>query len=156
MATLYLLCGLPGAGKTTFARQLEQMPQTVRLTPDEWIYQFLKDIKDKTELDRLRIPVEAVQWELASKLLSLEINVVLDWGFWSREQRASYHAQAKDFGARVEMHFFDANREQLLERLARRNAELLPGTFTVSETELDRWVPWYEPPCANELALNSM
>ncbi len=154
MATLYLLCGLPGAGKTTFARQIEQLPMTVRLTPDEWLYQFLADVTDKKELDRLRIPVEKVQWEMAKKLLSLEINVILDWGFWSREQRISYRRQAEAMGAQVETRFFDAGRDQLLERLSARNAELPPGTFTVSETELDRWLPWYELPCAEELKLS--
>ena len=84
MAILFLLCGLPGVGKTTLAKQLEQTPQTLRLTPDEWIHRLLKDVTDKAELDRLRIPIEAVQWNLAVKLLSLGINVILDWGFWSR------------------------------------------------------------------------
>lgn len=156
MATLFLLCGLPGAGKTTFARQLEKMPLTVRLTPDEWLYQFLADVTDKAELDRLRVPVEAVQWEMAIKLLNLGINIILDWGFWSREQRVSFRRQAETFGARVETHFFDAGREQLAARLAERNADLQPGTFAVSETELERWMPWYEPPGADELALNTV
>ena len=155
MATLFLLCGLPGVGKTTLAKELEQKHSTVRLTPDEWIHQLLKDVTDKTELDRLRIPIENVQWELAAKLLSLGINVILDWGFWSRAQRADYRLQAEAIGARVELHFFDVGRDQIWERLSKRNADLPPQTFTVSEAELDRWIPWYEPPLAEELNLNA-
>lgn len=151
MATLFLLCGLPGAGKTTCAKELEREPKTLRLTADEWIYPLLKDVADKTELDRLRVPIEAIQWELAVKLLRLEINVILDWGFWSREQRTAYRLEAESLGARVEMRFFNAGRDELLKRLARRNAARAPGTFIVTETELDRWIPWYEPPFADEL-----
>jgi hypothetical protein len=36
MATLHLGCGLPCAGKTRLARQLEQEYAALRLTPDEW------------------------------------------------------------------------------------------------------------------------
>jgi len=153
MATLFLLSGLPGTGKTTLAKQLEQASSTVRLTPDEWLYPLLKDTTDKAELDRLRTPMEAVQWELAKKLLGLGINVILDWGFWSREQRMTYRREAEELGAEVVFRFFDVNRAELLERLSRRNANLQPGTFTVTEAELDRFVPWYEPPYADELEL---
>jgi len=36
-ATLYLLVGLPGAGKTTKARRLEVEVPALRFTPDEWL-----------------------------------------------------------------------------------------------------------------------
>ena len=54
MATLFLMCGLPGAGKTTMARQLERDRPALRLTPDEWIAAILKDPADTDELDRRR------------------------------------------------------------------------------------------------------
>ena len=34
--TLTLMVGLPGAGKTTRAKELEQATGAVRFTPDEW------------------------------------------------------------------------------------------------------------------------
>lgn len=156
MATLYLLCGLPGVGKTTLAKQLEQTPATVRLTPDDWLYQLLKDVTDKAELDRLRIPIEAIQWELAKKLLGLGINVILDWGFWSKEQRLTFRREAELAGANTRFYFFEVNRDQLWERLTKRNADLPPKTFTVTEQELDRWLPWFESPSEDELELNSL
>ena len=35
-AIVYLIVGLPGAGKTTRAKQLEVNAPALRLTPDEW------------------------------------------------------------------------------------------------------------------------
>jgi predicted kinase len=61
MATLFLICGLPGGGKITLARQLERSQPALRLSPDEWIAPLLADPADTAELDRLRSPVEAVQ-----------------------------------------------------------------------------------------------
>lgn len=36
MTTLTLLCGLPGSGKTTYARRLEERG-TLRLSSDDWM-----------------------------------------------------------------------------------------------------------------------
>jgi predicted kinase len=35
MATLFLICGLPGAGKTTLAKEIELARPALRLCPDE-------------------------------------------------------------------------------------------------------------------------
>ena len=34
--TIYLIVGLPGAGKTTRAKELEITESALRLTPDDW------------------------------------------------------------------------------------------------------------------------
>jgi len=152
MPTLFLICGLPGSGKTTLARQLEQSVPALRLSPDEWIAPLLPDTVDTVELDRLRSPIEAIQWDLAKRALVLGIDVILEWGFWSREERASYRAQAEALGAQVELHYLAVEREDLWTRLAQRNAHLPPGTFAVTREQLDLWWQWFEPPTAVELA----
>jgi predicted kinase len=154
MATLILICGLPGSGKTTLARQLEQSRPALRLSPDEWITEILADASDQVELDRLRSPVEAVQWQVATRVLTLGVNVILEWGFWSREERMYYRTQAEALGARVELYFLDVARAELWARVSQRNANLPPGTFVISEEQLDLWLSWFQPPSADELALN--
>jgi predicted kinase len=152
MATLFLICGLPGAGKTTLAKQLERSQPALRLAPDEWIAALLADLNDTDERDRLRSPVEAVQWEVAKRALTLGIDVVLEWGFWSRDERAWYRSQAEALGARVELRYLALERDELWARLSRRNAQLPPGTFVVTHEQLDLWSAWFEPPSADELA----
>lgn len=152
MPTLFMICGLPGSGKTTLARQLEQSVPALRLSPDEWIATLLPDTADTVELDRLRAPVEAIQWDVAKRALVLGVDVILEWGFWSQEERASYHTQADALGAQVELHYLAVEREELWARLARRNAHLPPGTFTITREQLDLWWEWFEPPTAVELA----
>jgi predicted kinase len=151
--TLILICGLPGSGKTTLARQLERARPALRLSPDEWIAALLADPGDSAELDRLRDPVEAIQWEVAKRALALGVDVVLEWGFWSRDERANYRAQAEALGAHVEVRFLDVPRDELWARLARRNAERPPGTFVVSEAQLDLWWSWFQPPTDDELVV---
>ena len=40
-ATVYLLCGFIGAGKTTFARKLDERTGAVRITKDEWLIRLI-------------------------------------------------------------------------------------------------------------------
>ena len=44
---LILICGLPGSGKTTFAKQLAPKVAAVRLCPDEWKHDLGIDYYDE-------------------------------------------------------------------------------------------------------------
>lgn len=149
--TLFLICGLPGAGKTTLAKRLEVEHAALRLTPDEWIADLLPEGWDRAELDRLRTPVETIQWKVAQRVLALGRSVVLDWGLWSREERDQLREGARAVGARAEVRYLNPPREELLARLARRGRGSGPGEFEVSEEELDLWASWLEPPGQDEL-----
>ncbi len=150
MATLFLICGLPGSGKTTLAKQLEHTYSALRLCPDEWISAILADVSNTIEMDRLRTPVESVQWEVAKRALTLGINVILENGFWSREERDSYRAQADSLGANVKLIYLNVDRDELWARLKKRNENLPQGSFAVREDQLDLWLGWFQPPTVDE------
>ena len=151
MATLLLICGLPGSGKTTLAKKLEHTRPALRLCPDEWIASLLQDVSDQEELDRLRDPVEAIQWEVAKRALLLGVDVVLEFGFWGWAERVKFCTEAEALGAEVVLHYLEVPRDELWSRLQRRNANLPPATFAVTEEQLDLWWDWFEPPTADEL-----
>ena len=150
MSTLILICGLPGAGKTTLAKQLEKSRSALRLSPDEWIVPILEDVNNIPERDRLRDPIETIQWELTKQLLLLGTDVILEWGFWSKEERLRYRQEAEALGATVELHYLDVDLDELWQRLSKRNDNLPPGTFAITRTDLDLWASWFEPPTADE------
>ena len=126
--TLFLMCGLPGSGKTTLARQLEHEHSALRLTPDEWLGAIFGPNRVP---DDQRDALEALQWGVAVRMLSLGVNVVLDWGLWTRSEREEYRARAEALGARVELRFLDVPLDELCARLRARNADLPPGASTV-------------------------
>jgi len=151
MATLFLICGLPGAGKTTLAKQLEMSRSALRLSPDEWIVRIMKDASDTIELDRLRDPVESLQWDVAQKALSFGVSVILENGFWARQERTMFQSKARALGASVELHFLNVPKEELWNRLNKRNANRPEDSFVVTKKQLDTWWASFEPPTADEL-----
>jgi predicted kinase len=61
---LILICGLPGAGKTTFAKHLERELGAVRVCPDEWKYALGVDFYDEGFRVRLEKRLSALSQEL--------------------------------------------------------------------------------------------
>lgn len=147
MATLFLMVGLPGAGKTSLARRLEAERPALRLTPDEWMEALGFDGFD----EEARARVEALQWQVAARALALGRDVVLDFGFWSRAERDDFSNRARALGAACEVRFLDVPRAELLERLAGRNEARPPSTFVVDEGQLDAYANVFEPPAPDEL-----
>jgi hypothetical protein len=148
--TLLLMVGLPCSGKTTLARRLEIDREALRLTPDEWQVQLFGQDADDPAHDARHTMIESLLWKIASRALELRTNVILDFGFWAREEREDFRMRAKTLGAASEVHFMDVPEEELLRRLAARNAE--PGEcFRISPEAMRPWVGFFQKPTADEL-----
>lgn len=145
---MVLIVGLPGAGKTSLARRLEEERKALRLTPDEW----MDALFNTSEVDGRRWVLESeMLWGVAARALELEVNVILDYGCWSREERDLFRTRAQDLGASAEIVVLDLPFEVLWERLERRNADLPAATFPVRREELADWSSMFEVPTTDEL-----
>jgi predicted kinase len=147
MPTLILICGLPCSGKSTLAKQLELERPALRLSPDEWLARMAIDGYDADQ----RKAVELLQWDIAQRALNLGVDVILEWGFWTREERDSIRTHAAGLGANTKLYYLDAPLEELKRRLLVRNAALPEGTFPVEIAQLELWAKQFEPPTRDEL-----
>ena len=111
-----MVCGLPGAGKTTTARRIASDIGAVRMCPDEWMIELGIDLWD----EHARARIESLQWLVTTDLLRLGTNVVIEWGLWSREERDVLRTNARELGAPVELHFLVEDVDVLWERIERR------------------------------------
>ena len=158
MATLHLMVGLPGSGKTTLARKLEVEHAALRLTVDEWhVRLFGMDVDDHTNEADLathnarHMAIESLLWETASRVLMLDVDVILDFGFWTKRERDELRAKAHDLNVGFRIHFADLSEEPLLERIKARNGRLPSGTFHIPEARLKEWLRMFEAPTPEEL-----
>jgi predicted kinase len=153
--TLYLLCGLPGSGKTTLAKRLEQDTPALRLTPDEWMTPLYgASICEPDTLEQWNSAhdrVEKVQWQIAERALVLGVSVVLDFGVWAREERDDFRTRAAALGARSELTFLDVPLIVLKARVKARNEVPGHGAYPISEAELEQWSTLFQRPSPDEL-----
>ncbi len=142
---LIVVCGLPGSGKTTLAKALEDRLGAVRFCPDEWMDALSIDIYDEEK----RGKIEALQWKLGRELLALGLIVIVEWGTWGRSERDTLRLGARALGAAVELHYLSASLDVLFERIQRRAREDPP-----MEREAVRgWFEIFQAPTPEEMAL---
>ena len=151
MATLHLMVGLPCSGKTTLAQNLEHKLPALRLNLDEWHIRLFGQDAEEPEHDARHSLIEAILWNIASRALELGTNVILDYGFWAREEREDYRLRAQHLGASSEVHYLDVPEDELLRRLEVRNSRPSQESFLISAEAMKPWIAFFQKPTLDEL-----
>ena len=124
MAKVYLICGKICCGKTTCAQKLCKEKNAVLLSVDEiTLALFGQHCGDKHDEY-----VERTKKYLLNKSLELinkDINVVLDWGFWTKAERKAVKEFYESRGIEYELHYIDVSEETWQYRLNKRNNAVL-------------------------------
>ncbi|GGO55504.1 hypothetical protein GCM10012287_46930 [Streptomyces daqingensis] len=149
-----LMVGLPGSGKTTLSRALEDQG-FLRLCPDEEMYRrhgvYGVDFP-RGSFPTLERPVlEETSVELRDHLKAGH-DVVVDHGFWTPSERERWRSIASSAGAAVAMVYLEATHEELWSRVSKRNAqhEADPNSIYFSEDDLSRYRRRFVPPEPDE------
>ncbi|OEO28573.1 hypothetical protein VW23_003795 [Devosia insulae DS-56] len=142
---LIIVCGLPGAGKTTVATALAERHDGVRYSPDDWMDALGINLWDEAK----RAGIEQLQWRQAQSLLALGGTAIIEWGTWARSERDALRDGARALGAAVELVHMDAPIDELLERVSKRGRESPP----IDRAMLEEASRAFERPTAEELAL---
>lgn len=142
---LIVVCGLPGSGKTTFAKDLENRLEGIRLSPDDWLESLAIDLYDEA----MRARVEALQWRLGQELLARGLIVIIEWGTWDRSERDALRVGARALGAAVELHYLSATADVLLARVQQRGRE----KPAIGRNAIAEWLERFQQPTPEEMAL---
>ena len=144
-ARLIIVCGLPGSGKTTHAKQLQAKLGAIRFSADEWMDAVSLDLWDEPN----RGKIEALQWQLGQQLLARGLTLIIEWGTWGKSERDALRIRARELGAAVELHYLSATVDVLIDRIQQRGLENPP----IKREQLVQWADAFEEPTADEMAL---
>ncbi|MBZ0237130.1 MAG: ATP-binding protein [Deltaproteobacteria bacterium] len=156
MATVHLVYGPVGAGKTTYGRALAAERGAVFFCLDEWMATlFLMDAPSPITLD-WALPrterCEAQIWAVARQVLARGIDVILELGFFTRDQRARLRDLVAAAGSPIEVHVLEVPQDVRRERVRARNRGSATLTVEVEDAMFDWAEGYYEPPAGDELA----
>lgn len=144
-ATLFIMCGLPGAGETTLAKRIETSLPVFRMSADNW----MTALSINLHAEQQRADIEALQRQLTKRLLSLGQSVVIEWAAWGTWERDLFRTEARELNARVELYYVAAPVAESFARIQKRNME----DPLVKWEDVLGWSKMFETPTDTEMTL---
>ncbi len=148
-----LLCGKICSGKTHYAAELCQTHDLLTLSCDELMYELYRH-EEGTDFDRLADRVKAYLHRKAIEAAHAGADVLLDWGFWGREERQRVTSLYRREGIDVVWHYLAISDAVWQRNIARRNAACQRDETTdypVDEGLLQKLADRFEPPEPSEM-----
>jgi predicted kinase len=146
---VYLLVGLTGSGKTTYAKRRLEPAGAARLSVDERVYarhgRYGVDYPER-DYFALEAPVVAEVREELVDTIAAGRDAVLDHGLWTRAARDEWKKLVEEAGGHLRLLYFPVPREELLRRLEERNRREDANALTVTESALDDFYARFEAP----------
>jgi predicted kinase len=149
MATAHLIHGFLGAGKTTFARQLERELPAIRFSQDAWMAHLYGNDPPPDEFPIFFRRISELIAGLWPRCLELGVDVILDLNFWSRKERDETRATASALGASTTLYSLACTDEEAWRRVERRNHKL-NGDLFISRETFEALKARFEPLSDNE------
>lgn len=156
---VYMLCGLPGSGKTTYAQRFVG-EGLIKLSPDEEVYKRYGragvDYPQQEYVERYKKILAELEQKIP-ELLGQKKSFVLDYGYWRRAHREKHKKLIENHGAQWKLIYFKAEVTLLAERIEKRNNQSDANAFPITKEMLHNFMQRFEEPRnEGELIINQL
>jgi len=144
MATIHLMVGFMGFGKTTIAKELEKKLSAVRFTHDEIMLERYGRNPDDFQA-KYKYVDEHIRNETA-KFIRQGKDVILDYGFWTHDKREEYYNWAKTLTDNVVFHLAECDKDEAKQRVLQRSRTDTKALLIDEKAFEELWKqyePWY-------------
>ena len=142
MATIYIIHGFIGAGKTTFAKRLEKETGAKRFTPDEIIAKRYGKNLSVEEIRNVNLTVKEEIWKEVEVAIQQEQNVILDYGLWKKQQRVELVQKVQKLGGKPIVYEVICDPIIMKQRALKRNED---GDMAITPERYDMYYQRFEP-----------
>ena len=153
MAKVIMICGRIGSGKSTYAEQIRIKNNAVLLSVDEIMLAiFDQHVGDKH--DEYAENTQKFLFDKAVALIEIGVNVILDWGFWTKDARKLAREFYRTRNTTCEFHYIDISNEVWKQRLDNRNKLVLSGetkAYFVDDNLAKKFDSIFEMPDKDEI-----
>lgn len=153
MAKVIMTCGKICSGKSTYAKSLLLENQAVVLSVDEiMLALFGQQVGDMH--DEYVARTEKYLFDKSADVIENGISVILDWGFWTRAERAFARKFYGSRNIKCEFHYIDIKDELWMRRIENRNRLISEGkldAYYVDEKLAQKFGAIFEPPSDDEI-----
>lgn len=153
MAEVILICGRICSGKTTYAHQLRCQSKAVLLSIDEVMLSIFGQHCGEKH-DEYAARTQQYPFDKSVELIENGIDVILDWGFWTRDSRDAAKAYYTSHGITCRFHYIDVNDATWHARMEERNAAVLEGktlAYYVDANLASKFATRFEAPSQDEI-----
>lgn len=153
MAKVIMTCGKICSGKSTYSEQLRINNNAIILSVDEiTLALFEQNIGEKH--DKYVEKLEMYLFEKSLEVISIGVNVILDWGFWTKAERDYAREFYSSRNINYEFHYIDISEKTWQVRLEKRNKKILAGeveAYYVDANLKEKVESIFECPDKNEI-----
>jgi predicted kinase len=146
----HIVIGFIGSGKTTFARKLEKETGAVRFTKDEWMVRLFGNTPPEDKFQEYDNKMAALATDIALACLKAGIDVIIDEGFWVKEQRDEISQRVRNVAAIPKLYYLKVPIEVMRARTLKRTEEPPIDSFTIDEDSFNQYLKFFEPPSTDE------
>jgi predicted kinase len=146
----HIVCGFIGSGKTTFARRLEQETGAVRFTKDEWMVRLFGNTPPKDRFEEYDNRMASLATDMALRCLRVGVNVIIDEGFWVKDQRDEIMEKVRQLGAVPKLYYIEVPFEIMKARTLKRSDNPPVDSYIIDEESFVHYWKFFQPPGKDE------